>query len=216
METVEICCDASIKTYSNGRTFGCSGAIVIGPDMEQFKIVPDCTNNRAELIALYIAVRMAHEIKKRKSCNVIIYADSKFAVYGIKVWMKNWLDNMDNNRILYNYEGQPVKNQELFKMIISYIVSNKLTIYLRHQKGHVKLTETKLATANRVFYESNGYYLNYNDIYRISKYNSIIDQHTRDKLQDINPDDYPIIYDDPNLLNLCNYIIDPNYMDYIL
>lgn len=214
MQSIEICCDASIKTFPNGRTFGCAGAIVVGLNIERFKIVPDCTNNIAELIALYTALQLAKEFRDKGYLDITIYADSKFAVYGTKVWMENWISNMDINGILRNYSGQPVKNQKLFKMILSYIVSNKLTIKLRHQKGHVKLTQDKLAKANKVFYESNGYYLSYNDIYKISLYNNIIDKDTRDKLQYVNTEDYPM-NDESSKIDLCKYVIPDNYSEYI-
>ena len=45
---LEICCDASITTYPNGRTFGCAGAVAIGLNIERTTIVPDSTNNIAE------------------------------------------------------------------------------------------------------------------------------------------------------------------------
>ncbi len=213
----EICCDASIKTFPNGRTFGCAGAILIGENKESFQIIPDCTNNKAELMAMYLAVKMAHELTMLYGkCDITIYADSKITVYGLKVWMDDWLKSMDERGVMYNYENKPVKNQHLYLMIISYIIINNLRIKIRHQKGHVKLTPGKLAMANRVFYESNGYYLDQDSIYRISLYNSIIDKDTRNLLQNVNTNDYPYRKEETDLAMMCRYTIPDDYKKYIL
>lgn len=216
MEELEICCDASIMKYPNGRTFGCAGAITTKLNIERKIIIPDCTNNRAELIAMYTAVRLANEIKQIKPYDITIYADSKFVVYGMKVWMEDWLRKIDENGIVYNHANKPVINQDLFMMILSYMISNNLRLKIRHQKGHVKfLNEKSLAIASRVFQESNGYRLDYSTLRRISLYNDKIDRSTREMLKTINPNDYPIENND-GLPKVCNYIIPYNYKDYVL
>ena len=149
-------------------------------------------------------------------CDITIYADSKITVYGLKVWMDDWLKSMDERGVMYNYENKPVKNQHLYLMIISYIIINNLKIKIRHQKGHVKLTPGKLAMANRVFYESNGYYLDQDSIYRISLYNSIIDKDTRNLLQNVNTNDYPYRKEETDLAMMCRYTIPDDYKKYIL
>ena len=117
---------------------------------------------------------------------------------------------------MYNYENKPVKNQHLYLMIISYIIINNLRIKIRHQKGHVKLTPGKLDIANRMFYESNGYYLDQDSIYRISLYNSIIDKDTRNLLQNVNTNDYPYRKEETDLAMMCRYTIPDDYKKYIL
>ena len=215
MEELEICCDASIMKYPNGRTFGCAGAVTTKLNIERKIIIPDCTNNRAELIAMYTAVRLANEIKQIKPYDITIYADSKFVVYGMKVWMEDWLRKIDDNGIIYNHANKPVINQDLFMMILSYMISNNLRLKIRHQKGHVKfLNEKSLAMASRVFQESNGYTLDYGTLRRISLYNDKIDRSTKEMLKTINPNDYPIENND-GLRKICNYIIPYNYKDYV-
>ena len=216
MEELEICCDASIMKYPNGRTFGCAGAVTTKLNIERKIIIADCTNNRAELIAMYTAVRLANEIKQIKPYDITIYADSKFVVYGMKVWMEDWLRKIDDNGIIYNHANKPVINQDLFMMILSYMISNNLRLKIRHQKGHVKfLNEKSLAMASRVFQESNGYKLDYGTLRRISLYNDKIDRSTKEMLKTINPNDYPIENND-GLPKICNYIIPYNYKDYVL
>lgn len=216
MKELEICCDASIKTYPNGRTLGCAGAIAVGLDIERTKIIPDATNNKSELMAMYLAVKLAHELRAIEPYDITIYSDSKFVVYGINVWMEKWLMTVDKNGVMYNYNNQPVVNQELFKMIISYMVSNNLKLKIRHQKGHVKLLSEKgLAIANKVFYESNGYRLDDTTLRRVSLYNDRIDKDTRAILQYTNPNDFSIDLNN-NLDQICNYIIPYNYKEYVL
>lgn len=217
METLEICCDASILKYPNGRVFGCAGAITTKFNIERKIIIPDCTNNSAELMAMYTAVKLAHEICMVQPYDVTIYADSKFVVYGMKVWMKKWLTTVDERGIIYNYNNEPVKNQELFMMILSYMITNNLKIKIRHQKGHVKfLNEKSLRIAGNVFYESNGYRLDHDTLVRISLYNDKIDKNTKNKLLTVNPDEYPIVDHSNDLIKVCNYTTPYNFEDYVL
>ena len=214
---LEICCDASITTYPNGRTFGCAGAVALGFDIERTIIVPDTTNNIAELMAMYTAVKLADELSVMGDYDITIYSDSKFVVYGLKVWMDSWLRSMDRNGIMYNANNQPVKNQDLFAMIISYMTTNNLRLKIRHQKGHVKiLSEGSMEVADRVFRKSNGYSLDRDSLSRISHYNNKIDYDTRQILKTTNPDDYPIIPRSDGLENVCKYVIPCNYKDYVL
>lgn len=217
MKNLEICCDASIMKYPNGRTFGCAGAVAIGFDIEKTIIIPDTTNNSAELMAMYTAIKLAQELCALQPYDVTIYADSKFTVYGMKVWMENWLKTIDENGIIYNYNNQPVKNQELFMMILSYMITNNLRYKIRHQKGHVKfLNEKSLAIAAKVFYESNGYKIDHDTLTRISLYNDKIDRDTKKKLLTVNTDDYPIVDHSNDLAKVCNYITPYNFKEYVL
>lgn len=194
---LEIYTDASIRVFNNGRMFGCSGAICPICDRSIYTVNPDSTNNRCELIAIDLGVKLAHEIYKenpRKYDNIIIYSDSQFAVYGLTKWIYGWEKTMDANGIMYGSNKQPVKNQELFISILSYLSLNNFKVHFRHQAGHVRYTSMKmLAKANETFYTSNGYYLRPEDIYKISYYNDIVDKASRAKLENINPNDFPII-----------------------
>lgn len=217
MSNLEICCDASTTTFPNGRTFGCAGAITTFTGIERTCIVPDATNNKAELMAMYTAIKLVQELcTTNQYDDITIYADSKFVVYGMKVWMDNWLLNKDENDILYNYNKEPVKNQDLFKMIISYMVINNLKIKIRHQKGHVKvLNEKSMAQAARVFRDSNHYDIDHDTLSRISFYNDKIDRDTKAILTTVNPNDYPISNQEDFIIP-CKYVIPYNYKEYVL
>ena len=215
---LEICCDASIRKFNEGtcyeRTFGCAGAIALGYNMRKFLVLPDSTNNRSEITAIKLAVQLAKEILDvdKEITGVTIYSDSKFSVYGLTVWMDSWLQKRGKNGVLYNYSGQPVKNQNVFLEIIKYLYDNQLKIKFRHQKGHIKATNEKdMAIANKVFYDSNGYYIDQKTLSRISYYNGIIDEETRNILRGINATDYIMEEQDKKLKEMCYYIVPYDY-----
>lgn len=218
--TLEICTDASIKTFDGiNRTFGCFGAICINSGEIQTKISPDTTNNRSELLGIYLGCKMAVEHLEKYPglfTDIKLYSDSQFGIFGLTKWMDTWLDNKDANGILYGTNKRPVKNQELFKSIISYLYTHGVKIKMLHQKGHVRYNSVHdLANANSSFYTSNGYYLRPEDIYKISYYNDIIDRYTRDQLEDINPSDYKQMDYSNNATSIVKYIIPNNYLEYV-
>ena len=148
--------------------------------------------------------------------NIIIYSDSQFAIFGLTKWMPGWMNTRDGNGIIYGSNGKPVKNQELFMCILSYITANKLKVAFRHCSGHVRYTSCKkLREANDVFYKSNGYYLRPEDIYKLAYYNDIVDTSTREYLQNINPDIYPIMDYSNNYQVMTKYVVPDNYTNFI-
>jgi len=217
--TLEICTDASIKTFRNGRVFGCSGALSITTMEQEYLITQDTTNNRSELLGVLLGLQLGKKIIDRQPGvfnYICIYSDSQFAIFGLTRWMDGWLKTKDANGIMYGSNGKAIKNQELFMCILSYITSNNLKVIFRHCSGHVRFTSPKmLKLANDAFYRSNGMYLRPEDIYKISYYNSIVDNTTRQKLQTINPDAYPIMDYTEDYRNMTKYIIPNNYKDYL-
>ncbi len=211
---LEICVDASLRKYEkSGRIFTCSGAISINSGEELYTIDEDSTNNRGELIAAYLGLLLAN--KERYSYNydnIAIYSDSQFVVYGLTKWMHSWVINTRDG-IIYNSNKTPVKNQELFKLIISYCINNNMRVHFYAQRGHTNFHSSKdLAEANDYFYDANGFILKPEDIFKISFYNDIIDKNTRKILKDIHDVDYPIknhhkSFDFNIPYNFGNYII---------
>lgn len=214
---LEIYTDASIRTFDNGRVFGCSGALCATNGDSVYTITPDTTNNKSELIAMYNGVILADKIRKEhpEYNEIYLYSDSQFGVFGLTRWIYGWLKTRDNNGVMYGSNGQPVKNQELFAMILSYLASNRLKIHFRHIAGHVRYTSTKMLNkANDTFYTSNGYYLRPEDIYKVSYYNDIVDRTSRAKLDAINPNEFPIM-DDSNCASMCRYQIPQRFGKFI-
>lgn len=217
---LEICTDASIRTFENGRVFSCSGAICINNAETSYVISPDSTNSRGELLAIYLGCKLAHKMVMENPnifTDIILYSDSQFAIFGLTRWMNSWIKNSSNG-IMYGSNKKPVKNQNLFKSIITYLITSGLVVHMRHQAGHVNYHSNRmLAKANATFKQSNGYLLKPEDIYKISYYNDLIDKSTRDILynESLNPNEYPIMhYNDEDAM--CNYVIPSNYKDFVL
>ena len=213
---LEIYTDASIKTYPNGRVFGCSGAICPIIGQSSFTINQDTTNNQSELIAIYIGIKLAKQII---DCNPLykeihLYSDSQFGIFGLSKWMNGWVKTLDSNEIIYGSNKEPVKNQQLFYMILEYLCENNLRIKLFHQPGHIAYNNPmKLKEANEVFKKSNGYYISEDDIYKISFYNDLVDRATRTKLENIDPSNYLMFNGNKQI---CTLKFPLNYKDYII
>ena len=219
-EILEICTDASMKTFQeSGRIFTCSGAICINNMQERYTVTADSTNNRGELLGVYLGIKLAEEIllsEPGRYSRVNLYSDSQFSIFGLRDWMAKWITTMDKNGVIYGSNGTPVKNQELFMMIITYCVTHNLVIHFYNQKGHVNNNSSKqLANANAQFKTANGFYLKPEDIFKISFYNDIVDKNSRNVLDQINPNDYPVFQYGHEGINLCHYVIPANFKDFI-
>lgn len=202
---LEIYTDASMKSYPNGRTFGCSGAICPIEGISVYKINPDTTNNKSELIAILIGIQMANNIITNNPIydEIYLYSDSLFSINGLTKWIYGWVRTLDQNEIIYGSNKEPVKNQQLFYAILTYLSENNLKINFRHQSGHVNYSNAKdLYKANEVFFKSNGYYLSDEDIFKISLYNDIVDKSTRMKLDGLDTNQYPILNANAELCRL--------------
>lgn len=213
---LEIFCDASIKTFSNQRTFSCAGA-VSGTGETKIEILPDATNNKGEITAIFLAVKLAQELLQNTTepVTINIYSDSKISVYGLKFWMNKWVEMMYNG-VLYTPQGDRVKNQEIFIQIYDFLARNNLKINLYHCKGHVNvMNEKQMVNAANVFYESNGFMPDRDLLTRVSFYNDKIDNLTRNYLSDIDPNMTNTILDNSNGEKMYHYVLPVNWKDYI-
>lgn len=215
---LEICTDASIRKFPNGRTFGCAGALCITTMEEEHLVSQDTTNNRSELLAIYLGLKLGKRIMDTNPeyNSIVLYSDSQFAIFGLTRWMSGWMKTMDENGIIYGSNGLPVKNQELFMCILSYITANELKVTFRHVSGHVRYSSIKnLKEANDAYFRSNGVYLRPEDIFKISYYNNIVDNTTREYLKTINPDIYPVMDYTNNYQVMTKYVVPSTYVNYI-
>ena len=220
-EDLEVFCDASLRTFiDTQRVFTCSGTICRNTGEEKYIISQDSTNNRGELFAIYIGIKLAEKSylsNPDRYDKINLYSDSQFGIFGLTKWMPSWINNQDGSGTLYGSNRKPVKNQELFMMIITYLTTHNLKIHFYHQKGHVNTNQSKaLAQANKVFKESNGFWLSPENIFKISFYNDIVDKNSRKILSTVNQFDYPIIrYYDSNTIDMCSYVIPNNYREFV-
>ena len=72
-----------------------------------------------------------------------------------------------------------------------------------------------MANANAQFYTANGFYLKPEDIFKISFYNDIVDKNSRNVLDKVDPNDYPVFHYGYEGINLCHYVIPENFKDFI-
>ena len=218
MQILKICCDASQKTIA-GRIFTCSGAISINSKQTKYEILSDSTNNRGELMAVYLACRLAYEESQcQKYDRINVYSDSQFVIYGLTRWMPAWIKSMETNihHIMMGSSGGAVANQNMFLMILTYLWLNRLTIHFYNQKGHVNINKREsLEDANKQFYMANGFYLKPDELIELSNFNNFIDKATRDLLDLVDPNQYPIVYHSPGTVSPCRYIVPEDYMLYV-
>ena len=96
----------------------------------RFKLEPK-TNQRAELYAIYKAIKTVYKNSKNKILNIKIYTDSEYSIKSLTVWIKTWKKN--------NWKssgGKDVMNQDLIKMIDSIMGKHKGHIEFKHVRAH--------------------------------------------------------------------------------
>jgi ribonuclease HI len=92
-------------------------------------IIKPLTNQRAELYAIYKAIKKVHINKK--IYNIIIYSDSEYSIKSLTIWIKNWKNNNWKSS-----KGQDVLNQDIIKKIDKLIEKYKGTVKFIHVKAH--------------------------------------------------------------------------------
>lgn len=187
--TINIFTDASIFKTPKGETIGCSGALVVYTPIaradhvvdSKYQILRQSTNNESEITAIWLGFLCALQYRKPNT-TINLFSDSKICIYGLRVWIYNWMKNKNNDTLLSS-SGMEVANQNIILRIINTICENELQINLFHQKGHVELFKEKsINNAIKVFNESNNFECDYNLMYNLSKYNDMIDNSTRNIL----------------------------------
>lgn len=192
---INIFTDASVLNNNTGETISCSGAVMVmnNEDVSDIRhsvqVLRDSTNNHGEIMAINLGIDFAIDITNYSRENnlpipeINLFSDSKISVCGLRQWIFNWI-NCSTKGVMFSSSGKPVANQDIYKSIVYKIVINNINLNLYHQKGHVnERKEKSVINAQRVFNESNGTRVDNLDlIRRLSHYNNMIDQLTRDYL----------------------------------
>ena len=181
-------CDASIdidkKIACGGCVITCQDSVGIIHDVGYRRIIQlDATNNSSEILAIFIGVMEALKLRKENPGAIFrLFSDSKISLYGLRDWIKHWVERIQPNGTLISSSGQPVMNQQKFIDIFNLIVENNLRIEFYHQRGHVmdgKMTMDKARAhfirANKVAPESLGL-----DIRYLCRCNDMVDKSTRE------------------------------------
>lgn len=193
MKTLDIFTDASVlgkvDVVKGNRV--CGGAVSVINDMRDIEyhcVIDRATNNYGELTGLYLAVQIAAEYKDLVD-EFNIYSDSNISVCGLKSWIYNWINRMDQNGIMYTSSGVEVANQTIIKNIADFIINtfdpNRHKINFIHCKSHVKINSTfGIHSAYNCL--SRNYRLVPDDLMDkipyIQKWNNYIDESTRASL----------------------------------
>jgi ribonuclease HI len=96
------------------------------------------TNNTAELLALFHAMKHASEAVKAEH-SVIIFSDSKYSIQCICQWAVGW------QKKGWKKSGGEIKNLELIKTMFTLYLQLKDYIQILHVNGHVGLEGNELA-----------------------------------------------------------------------
>lgn len=183
MSTINIFCDASIEQLGGLNYNGSAGCIATTTDgtilSSSLLFIPGATNNLSEITAILLGVSEAIKFSQEFD-NINLFSDSKICIYGLREWVFTW---KLFNGLLYGSSKKPIANQESFVRIIHLITASFLRINLYHQKGHVTSTEESLLNAKVVFETSNNVNISIDDINYLSYYNNMIDNMTRQALQ---------------------------------
>ena len=95
---------------------------------ENFNIEP-ITNNRAELYAIYIAMKKTYYYnKKNKINNVYIYSDSEYSVKTINMWYFTWIK-----------KNKEYLNKDIIDKIMPLKKKCEFNIQLIHVQSHTGL-----------------------------------------------------------------------------
>lgn len=192
MEVFNLFCDASIDVYKHIACAGCYVVRQVDNNIEGVYssrkfIQHNATNNSAEILAIWLGVTAALEIRKTHPNTVFrLFSDSKISLYGCRDWIKNWIRNSyaDKCEVLISSSGQEVANQQCFIDIFNLIVENGLHIEFYHQRGHVGTrvemyhARSQFIRANKISPEGLGL-----DFETLCYYNNMVDEGTRDSLR---------------------------------
>lgn len=92
------------------------------------------TNQRAELYAIYKAIKIV--TKHDKNLSIQIYTDSEYSIKSLTIWIKNW---KENNWI--SSTKKPVMNQDIIKKIDKLMEEHNGKIKFNHVRAHTGKTD---------------------------------------------------------------------------
>lgn len=105
------------------RTYDANGNEVT---TEKFYKIRDSTQNRAEVIALIMALQ-----RMRKKCELKIYTECQYLKNGIDSWIESWAQ-----KGWVNAKGQPVANAEEWRQVASLIEGHEIEVVVNKDSHH--------------------------------------------------------------------------------
>ena len=126
-----------VEIYTDGACSGNPGAggwgVILrcnGVEKELSGGQANTTNNRMELTAVIEALKAL-----TKSCELIIYTDSRYVMDGVTKWLPNW----QNNGWRTANKKTPVKNIDLWQSLESLIQKHQIKwVWVKCHNGHAE------------------------------------------------------------------------------
>lgn len=190
-DAINIFTDASIKKLNSGETIGCAGCVLVFGELinrniqEEYHIIRNTTSNNSEIKAVRLGIHNVLRYKNQYR-KIRLFSDSQISIFGIRERIFNW---RYINGTYIGTERTPIKNQDIFLEIVYTILENNLNIEFYHQKGHVNYTSKSMEQAAHVFTVSNNIreYIDESFIKQISIFNNMVDNNSRNYLDNFNP-----------------------------
>ena len=124
---LRVACDGSALNNPNGPA---GWAWYISEDMWEAGGEDKASNNRMELMAVYMFLKSFRELKLPKNIIPIIILDSQYVHDSVTMWSKSWIKNGWKLK-----DGSDVKNAELMKKIVEQVTLAK-NVQFELVKGH--------------------------------------------------------------------------------
>ena len=147
MKRIFIMTDGSAVAGKNSAYDAAASYVIIKdnkPIQQETIVLPDHTNNYAEMYAIYKGTKwcLEHMVDLSKYDQLLIITDSELCYKSLTIWMKGWMRKA-NNETLYGSTGAEVKNQELIKSTYINILSLMLQIkvFVCHINSHKSQSE---------------------------------------------------------------------------
>jgi len=137
---IEVFCDGACSQgapNSKADHIGAYAAIIRfgnGKTQEIAFSETNTTNNKMEIMAAIMPLRLVNVIYENQSCNITIISDSAYLVNGITKWVKGW-----QQKGWITASKKPVKNQELWQELIS--LTSKHRVEFKWVQGHADCPE---------------------------------------------------------------------------
>lgn len=130
--TITIYTDGSLRREAKGDVCG-YGVYFPGKELKNiagaFTIEP-ITNNRAELYAIYRAIKKVEENYDFE--RIVIFTDSEYSMKSTTLWVNGWKKNNWKNA-----KNKPVENQDLIKKIDELLLKHNGKIEIKWTRAHV-------------------------------------------------------------------------------
>jgi len=129
---LQVFTDGSYKKYNNNKIYCGYGIYFPNRELRDVALplnMSNCTNQRAELYAIYDALKRIKK-NKLKYDKLTIYTDSEYSIKCFTVWYRNWeLNEWKNSK------KEPVMNQDIIKPVVKYL-KKKTNIFFQHVASH--------------------------------------------------------------------------------